>query len=96
MDYFKVARPILHLSHAPAKQVKTSLDNRTSKVGSDPVIKQVRGVIKWQNVYMRGWVARSLQAQLLGDVQNEVPYQKIAEELQKAGFEHMYQQCRDK
>ena len=42
------------------------------------------------------WRERSIQAQLLGAFRNEVPYQKIAEELQKAGFERTYKQCRDK
>ena len=42
------------------------------------------------------WSERSIQAQLLGAVRNEVPYRKIVEELRKAGFECTYKQCRDK
>ena len=42
------------------------------------------------------WSEGSIQTQLLGAVQNEVPYRKIAEELQKAGFERTFKQCRDK
>ena len=56
MDHFK---PTLHLSHASANRLKTGLDNRvrpTSEVGFDPVAKRVRGVIKWQNLDVRGQI----------------------------------------
>ena len=42
------------------------------------------------------WSERSIQAQLLGAVQKEVPYWKIVEKLRKAGFDRTYKQCRDK
>ena len=41
------------------KPLKTGLDNRvrpTSEVGFDPVVKRVRGVIKWQNLDVRGQI----------------------------------------
>ena len=57
MDHFKVGRtwvrPTLHLSHAPANRVETSLDNRvrpTSEVGFDPVVSELEVSIKWRNV----------------------------------------------
>ena len=42
------------------------------------------------------WSEEGIQAQLRGAVRNEVPFRKIAEELQKAGYERTYTQCRDK
>ena len=54
----------------------------------------------WSNreiaLLLQVWSERSIQAQLLGAVRNEIPYRKIAEELRKAGFERTYKQCRDK
>ena len=48
------------------------------------------------DLLLQVWSERSIQAQLLGAVQNKVPYRKITEKFQKAGFEHTYKQCRDK
>ena len=42
------------------------------------------------------WSEEGIQAQLRGAVRNEVPFRKIAEELQKAGYKRTYTQCRDK
>ena len=45
---------------------------------------------------LEAWSEGSIQAQLPGAVCNNVPFRKITEELCKAGYEHMYKQCRDK
>ena len=39
------------------------------------------------------WSEDRKQAQLRGAVRNEVPFRKIADELEKAGYQLSYQQC---
>ena len=40
------------------------------------------------------WSEDRIQAQLRGAMRNEVPYRKIADELEKAGYQRLHQQCR--
>ena len=42
------------------------------------------------------WSEERIQAQLRVAVRNEVPFRKITEELQKSGYQRLYQQCREK
>ena len=42
------------------------------------------------------WSDEAIQAQLEGCRRNQNVYEKIAHELPEAGFERIYQQCRDK
>ena len=42
------------------------------------------------------WSDGTIQAQLLGAVQNEVPFRNIAAELRKAGYDRTFKKCKDK
>ena len=42
------------------------------------------------------WSEDSIQKQLQGALRNEVPYKKIAAELEKAGYNRSFKQCREK
>ena len=42
------------------------------------------------------WSEDSIQRQLQGALRNEVPYKKIAAELEKAGYSRSFKQCREK
>ena len=42
------------------------------------------------------WSEEGIQAQLRGMTRNEVPFRKIAEELEKGGYKRTFTQCREK
>ena len=42
------------------------------------------------------WSEGGIQAQLRGMTRNEVPYRKIAEELENSGYKRTFTQCREK
>ena len=42
------------------------------------------------------WNEERIQAQLRGMTRNEVPYRKIVEEVEKAGYKRTFTQCREK
>ena len=42
------------------------------------------------------WSEDNIQRQLQGALHNEVPYKKIAAELEKAGYNRSFKQCREK
>ena len=42
------------------------------------------------------WSEEGIQAQLRGMTRNEVPYRKIAVELEKYGYKRTFTQCREK
>ena len=42
------------------------------------------------------WSEEGIQAQLRGMMRNEVPFRKIAEELEKGGYKRTFTQCREK